>query len=263
MTKKTEIITTIDPVERILDSLLIFVLGTDGGIGKSTGMNAISDYYDEEGIPIARIDCDVEKTKKGSFSSFHENILKTDIRDQRGADALIDAVLDSPSKIAIADLAANLERHSLDWFDSMHASATKAGIRFLVVGVVTNSSGSVEAVIRQARIIKKRARYLIIKNEREWRDKRDQDYFGYFENSPQGNAFVELAQPAIVHMEYHTAEIQNELDNRGLTLYQALNAPQGKDLGSILSRGSTRIRMDGYHTRFRAQLKAISHEFKP
>jgi hypothetical protein len=264
MEKQPQIITSIPNVaEYILDKLCIFALGTDGGIGKSTAMNAISDYFDENGIPINRVDCDIEKTKKGSFSSFHKDVIKADIRDHLGADVLLDAVLESPSRIAIADLAANLERHSLEWFEDMFEEANENGIRFLVVCVATNSSGSVEAIIRQAARIQKRAKYLLFKNMREVPQNNDPNYFGYIENSPQGKAFLELAKPSVVLMEFRVSEIQNELHNRGLTLYQALYNPGGKELGPLLSKGSCRMRMQGYHRRLQEQLRQIKEELAP
>ena len=67
-------------------SLVVATMGTDGGIAKTTSANHLSDFYDEQGIPIARINCDVEKLQRGSFSSFHEDAINADIRTPAGAD---------------------------------------------------------------------------------------------------------------------------------------------------------------------------------
>lgn len=257
-------VTTVDPVVRILDKLVVFGLSGDGGDGKSLTINTLSDFYQANGIDIIRIDCDSEKTMQGSFASSHDDVKKVDIRDERGADIFIDAVMGSPARIVLADLGANLERHSQSWFNAMYESMTEEGIGFLGVSTITKSPGSVVALLRQASVLgPRRLRWLVSLNEREFRHDNDPGYFGYFENDERAKNFVKIFQPSILHIKHRTSDIQSELVNRGLTLYQALYAPGKKQLGPILSQFSTKARMRGYYRLLEAQLLAMKEVLLP
>jgi hypothetical protein len=58
----------------------------------------------------------------------------------------------------------------------------------------------------------------------------------------------------MIEMEARVADIQRELDNRGLSLRQAIDAP-AETAGPLLSKASSKIRMRGYLSRIEAQFK--------
>ena len=237
-------------------SLVVATMGTDGGIAKTTSANHLSDFYDEQGIPIARINCDVEKLQRGSFSSFHKDAINADIRTPAGADIFVDTVLRSPSRIVLVDMAANLGKFSLGWFDEMYEPMHQAGVQFLFVGVVTSSPGSVQAVLRWASVLGPRVRYMIFENAK------DGDDFSYLHETPQGKAFLEKAKPPIISVRKQLLNIQAELDNRGLTLRQALVATNDRR-GPILSEMTSKMRIEGRYKEIRFQLMPVKEILLP
>jgi hypothetical protein len=237
-------------------SLIVSLMGTDGGLSKTHTANLLSDFYDENGIEIARIDCDVDKSQMGSFSYFHRDANKVDIRTLGEADAFIKIVQQTKSKIALVDQAANLAKFSLDWYDEMYESMHEANIRLVFVGVVTSSPASVQAILRWAAKLGPRGKYILFTNEKDGND------FSYLYESPQGKQFLEMAKPPIILVKKQLPKIQAQLDNLGLTLRQALHAPNEK-LGPELHDIASKMRIRGRFKDVFTQLMAVKQELLP
>jgi hypothetical protein len=73
--------------------------------------------------------------------------------------------------------------------------------------------------------------YLVIRNNR------DGDDFSYLESTEPGQRFLKAAKPTMIEMEARVADIQRELDNRGLSLRQAIECAGG-DCGTFAFRAA-------------------------
>jgi hypothetical protein len=98
--------------------------------------------------------------------------------------------------------------------------------------------------------------YLIVKNERDSED------FPYFDGTPEGAKFKELANPTIIRFERRESDIQHELNARSLTLEQAVAATNGS-MGTELKRVSTLMRMKGLKNRFEVELERANDLLLP
>ena len=68
--------------------------------------------------------------------------------------------------------------------------------------------------------------------------------------------FLQLAKPAIIEMERRLPDIQQELNDRGLSLRQALNA-SAEIAGPVLSKDYDRMRIKGYVNRLEKQFSEV------
>ena len=82
------------------------------------------------------------------------------------------------------------------------------------------------------------------------------DDFSYLFESEPGRRFLELAKPAIIEMERRLADIQQELNDRGLSLRQALEAP-AEIAGPVLSKSYNRMRIKGYVNRIEREFSQV------
>jgi hypothetical protein len=85
--------------------------------------------------------------------------------------------------------------------------------------------------------IGKKVDYLVVKNLKDGSD------FGYLHDTEEGREFIRDYSPTFVTMPIHHSDIRAELDNRSLSVRQALEAPperRGPLLGSTM--GLARLR---------------------
>jgi hypothetical protein len=115
---------------------------------------------------------------------------------------------------------------------------------------VTNDSSTTSAILDWANALQNRVDYLVVKNKVAGED------FGYLFESEPGQRFLQLAKPAIIEMERRLPDIQQELNDRGLSLRQALDA-SAEIAGPVLSKSYNRMRIKGYVNRLEKQFSEV------
>lgn len=241
----------VNPQKRIIMSM-----GGKGGGGKSTLMTSLTDFLHAENCPVTLIDCDVENKVHGSFSHFFKEALKMDISTPHGFDEFVEKAFGDNAPMVLVDLGAGAGKWTFKWFDDMFEPAAEAGVRFLAIGVVTTEVATVETVFNWANALKHRTDYLIVRNYRNGDD------FSALENSGPGQRFLQLSQAPLIDMEARLEDLQREMDKRGLSLRQALDAP-GEIAGPLLSRAVSKMRLRGYLTRMDAQFRSVLDTLLP
>ena len=229
---------------------IIFTEGAKGGGGKTTFIASLADFFLAEGIPVKLVDADIDNRSRGSLSHLFKNTPKLDIRTDHGLDRFIGMVLDDNAQTVLADLGAGNSKETWAWFDQMHDSVKEEGIRFLAIGVCTNDSATASAILDWANALQDRVDYLVVKNKVAGED------FSYLFKSEPGQRFLQLAKPAVIEMEKRLTDIQQELNDRGLSLRQALSAPP-ELAGTILSQSYNRMRLKGYVNRIEKQFSEV------
>ena len=235
---------------------ILMTAGAKGGSGKSTTMISLADFFHVNNIPVSLVDADVENRHRGSLANVFKDTPKVDIRTRRGLDDFVERVLSDTVPLVLADLGAGSGRDTFSWFDEMHDPLKDSGISFVAIGVVTGEAATVDTLFNWARTLKARVEYLVVRNHRNGDD------FGYLENSDPGKQFFKLAKPAVIDLESRIPDIQEELGNRGLSLRQAMDAPN--DIaGPLLSKFTSKVRMRGYINRIEAEFKRVSEVLLP
>jgi len=227
---------------------IVFTMGGKGGAGKTTVLAAIVSYLQTQNVPFDLFDADTENEKRGHLKLYFPEAKKVNIGTERGLDLFVDCLFEGNKALAIADLGAGAGADTFPWFDKMHPLLAREGVLFTAVGVFVRDPGSVETIFSWAGKLRDRVSYLIVRNERDSKD------FPYFDETPEGAKFKELAHPTIIRFERRESDIQHELNARGLTLEQAVAASNG-NVGTELSRVYTLMRMKGIKARFEVELE--------
>ena len=144
----------------MVEKRVILSMGGKGGVGKTSVMTGLAEWFQENGIPVKLLDLDTENKARGSLTHFFGGqVPKVNIHTPAGLDAFVDELTDGPPVI-LADMGAGAGQVTYDWFDKMYPDVTEAGIAFTAVGVVTSDPASVESVLAWASRLRRSNRLL-------------------------------------------------------------------------------------------------------
>ena len=143
---------------------VILSMGGKGGVGKTSVMTCLAEWFHENAYPVKLFDLDTENKARGSLMHFFGGqVPKVDIHTPAGLDAFVDELTEGPSVI-LADMGAGAGQVTGDWFDKMYDDVTEAGVAFTAIGVITADPASVESILAWAARLKWRTEYLIVEN---------------------------------------------------------------------------------------------------
>ncbi len=217
-------------------------MGGKGGVGKTSVMTGLAEWFDENEIPVKLLDLDTENKSRGSLAHFFgERSPKININTPAGLDAFVDRLADG-APVILADMGAGAGQVTHDWFERMYPDVTESGIGFTAIGVVTSDPASVESVLAWAARLQNRVEYLIVENSvAEHAD------FTYWHESEQAQQFQKMFEPAVIHMDYRLPDLENASRNHGVTLGQiagrTTNAPELQKASFVMRAQSYRRRM--------------------
>ena len=141
---------------------VILSMGGKGGVGKTSVMAGLAEWFAANEIPVKLLDLDTENKARGSLTHFFGGgVPKVNIHTPAGLDSFVDQLSDGPPVI-LADMGAGAGQVTYDWFETMYPDVCDAGIAFTAIGVVTADPASVESVLAWASRLQNRVEYLIV-----------------------------------------------------------------------------------------------------
>lgn len=220
---------------------IIFTMGGKGGVGKTSFVLALAEWYQDHQIPIKLLDLDTENKARGSLKHYFDgSVTKVNIHTAAGLDAFIDH-LSEDSPIILADMGASSGEVTHEWFDSMFEDVAATGVEFTAIGIVTPDPASVESVLNWAARLQDRVSYVMVENATA-----HQPDFSYWRDSKQADQFRSAFQPIVLSMEFRLSDLENPARQHGITLGQIvgrrINIPE-------LQRASLVIRAQSYRRR--------------
>jgi MinD-like ATPase involved in chromosome partitioning or flagellar assembly len=228
---------------------VILSMGGKGGVGKTSAIAALAEWFESNDIPVMLLDLDTENKARGSLTHFFGGYIpKLNIHTAAGLDAFIDHLQDGPPVI-LADMGAGSGRVTYDWFDTMYPDIADAGIRFTAIGVVTSDPASVESVLSWAGHLQDRVMYLIVENKITLHGE-----FTYWQNTREAEQFRETFRPAIIQMDYRLPDMENATRNYGVTLGQVA---ERKTTAPELQKASLVMRAQSYRRRLFAEFEKV------
>ena len=221
---------------------VILSMGGKGGVGKTSVMTGLAEWFAENEIPVTLLDLDTENKARGSLAHFFgEHSPKVNIHTPAGLDAFVDRLADG-APVILADMGAGAGQVTYDWFERMYPDVMEAGIGFTAIGVVTSDPASVESVLAWAARLQNRVEYLIVENSVA-----EQTDFTYWHESEQAQQFRKVFEPAVIHLDYRLPDLENASRNHGVTLGQiagrTTNAPELQKASFVMRAQSYRRRM--------------------
>lgn len=239
----------------VAEKRVILSMGGKGGVGKTSVMAGLAEWFDENEIPVTLLDLDTENKARGSLAHFFgEQSPKVNIHTPAGLDAFVDHLADG-APVILADMGAGAGQVTYDWFERMYPDVMDAGIVFTAIGIVTADPASVESVLAWAAQLQNRVEYLIVENSITERAD-----FTYWRESEQARQFQRIFQPAVIHMDYRLPDLENASRNHGVTLGQVASrtttAPE-------LQKASFVMRAQSYRRRMFAEFERVKELLLP
>jgi curved DNA-binding protein CbpA len=220
---------------------VVFSMGGKGGVGKTSIMTGLAEWFEENRIPVTLLDLDTENKVKGSLSHFFAGrVPKINIHTPAGLDAFVDILAEEAPAI-LADMGAGAGQITHDWFHKMYPDVNEAGVVFTAIGVVTADPASVESILNWATALQDRVAYIIVENHLA-----EHTDFTYWHENPQAQEFRQRFHPAILRIDYRLADLENAVRNYGVTLGRVASrtAP-----GAELQKASLVMRAQSYRRR--------------
>lgn len=234
---------------------VILSMGGKGGVGKTSVMTGLAEWFGENEIPVTLLDLDTENKARGSLAHFFgDQSPKVNIHTPAGLDAFVDHLAEG-APVILADMGAGAGQVTYDWFERMYPDVLDAGIVFTAIGVVTADPASVESVLAWASRLQNRVAYLIVENSvAEHTD------FKYWHESEQAQQFQKVFEPAVIHMDYRLPDLENASRNHGVTLGQIA----GRTTNALeLQKASFVMRAQSYRRRMFAELDRVKELLLP
>ena len=239
----------------VAEKRVILSMGGKGGVGKTSVMTGLAEWFEENEIPMNLLDLDSENKSRGSLAHFFgARAPKMDINTPAGLDAFVDHLADG-APVILADMGAGSGQITYDWFERMYPDVADAGIVFTAIGVVTADPASVESVLTWAARLQNRVAYLIVENSVA-----EQTDFKYWHESEQAQQFQKVFEPAVIHMDYRLPDLENASRNHGVTLGQIA----GRTTNALeLQKASFVMRAQSYRRRMFAEFDRVKELLLP
>jgi CobQ/CobB/MinD/ParA nucleotide binding domain len=241
--------------EPVSPKRVILSMGGKGGVGKTSVMTGLAEWFAHHQIPVTLLDLDTENKTRGSLSHFFDGAVpKVNIHTPEGLDAFLD-YLDAGPPIVLADMGSGAGRVTHTWFDQMYAPVAARGIVFTAIGVVTSDPASVESVLTWADRLQRRVAYVIVENETDAHAP-----FTYWRASAQALAFQQTFTPAVIQMAYRLPHLETAMRNYGVTLTQVV---ERHTTVPELQLSKAVLRAAAYRTRLFEQFERITEALLP
>jgi hypothetical protein len=245
----------VDTTRVIAEKRVLLSMGGKGGVGKTSVMVALAEWFEANEIPAKLLDLDTENKARGSLTHFFGGAVpKVNIHTPAGLDSFVDQLADGPSVI-LADMGTGAGQVTYDWFERMYPDVSAAGIVFTAIGIITSDPASVESVLAWAAQLQGRVEYLIVENSITERTD-----FTYWRQSEQALRFQKVFQPSVIQMDYRLPELENATRNHGVTLGQVdsrtTQAPE-------LRRASLVMRAQSYRRRMFSEFESVKELLLP
>lgn len=234
---------------------VILTMGGKGGVGKTTFMLALVEWFASKEILVKLLDLDTENKTRGSLSHyFRSDAKKVNIHTAAGLDSFVDHIDDGTS-IVLADMGASSGQITYDWFDSMFEDVQALGVSFTAIGIVTPDPASVESVLSWADHLQSRVQYIIVENAITYPAD-----FTYWRNTEQAQLFQTALQPTVLTMDFRLPELENSARQHGITLGAIAERKHNVD---ELRRASLVLRAQSYRRRLFEEIEKAKHLLLP
>lgn len=250
----TEPPVSVAPMEQTTKRVIL-TMGGKGGVGKTSFMLAVVEWFAAQKVEAKLLDLDTENKSRGSLSHyFNKAATKVDIHTAAALDTFID-YLENGVSIVLADMGASSGNVTYDWFDSMFEDIQALGVSFTAIGIVTPDPASVESVLNWAARLQDRVEYIIVENAITYPAD-----FAYWRGTEQAQRFRDLFQPLVLKMDFRLPELENPARQYGITLGKI--AERKHDVNE-LGRASLVLRAQSYRRRLFEEIEKAKHLLLP
>lgn len=234
---------------------VIMAQGSKGGVGKTTFLSALLEWYADQDIPVKALDFDIENAAASGLQHFWPSAEKFDIHRRGALDAILGIIDDDEHDIMVIDQAAASGKPVFEWWREMADEVGELGVAFTSIAVVTSDPGSQVSALKWAQELKKGTDYLIVKNQMS---DPDEAFIGW-ENSDNVTKFRKALKPSEIVLESRMAEFEELTRESGIRLTQITDGEAEGPLSGL----RWRVRAKGYRSRLFLGLDEVREILTP
>ncbi|MGN6526736.1 MAG: mobilization protein [Burkholderiaceae bacterium] len=216
-------------------SVIHFIGGEKGGVGKSVVARLLAQYCIDHQLPFSGFDTD---RSHGALMRFYEGYAAPILVDRFEAlDAIVERAVEQPGRRVLVDLAAQTHDPLVRWMDESGVLelAAESGVEVRYWHVMDSGRDSVDLLQRLLDRFEDRLRYVLVLNQLRGDD------FGNLERSGQLERAKALGA-RVVHLKHLQDAVLRKIDAANASFWAArtLGSGEGPKLG-LLER--QRLRM--------------------
>ncbi|CAF0698011.1 nucleotide-binding protein [Candidatus Methylacidithermus pantelleriae] len=199
-------------------TLVHMILGTKGGVGKTTLACHLTDYLKTHQVPFALYDGDEENH---SLSRFFSEANAINLRNVRSIDTAVSEAESGRHKVVLVDLRAGSGSEVLEWFEDVPFDELRVeGIGFVGWGCVTTDPDSVTTLLHWADVLKERISYVVVRNEK------DGPLGEQLDGSMGAIEFLKRNRPPVLTIPRFHPELMAELNRLNFSMGKVLSLEQ-------------------------------------
>jgi hypothetical protein len=196
---------------------VVFPIAGKGGVGKTTVVATLAEWYASNGHKTELIDMDPENKAEGSLKALFETAHKLPALESWSYDKLLGLSMESDADIILADMGAAQGYQMIPWFRDFYRVMQESGLnlRWTALGVVDGDIASARSVIEWGRELQDSVDYVIVRN-----------YFqdgipSAWENpklEPAVRAFRDAFSPVEIRLDARRPDMQKLMRTMNVTL---------------------------------------------
>lgn len=196
---------------------VVFPIAGKGGVGKTTVVAALAEWYASNGHKVDLLDMDPENKAEGSLKALFAQAHKLPALESWSYDRLLGISMESDSDIILADMGAAQGHQMIPWFRDFYRAMQDSGLelRWTALGVVDGDIASARSVLEWGQELQSSVDYVIVHN--------------YFREGAQSAwddpkiaidvmAFREALSPVEIRLDARRPDLQKMMRTMNVTL---------------------------------------------
>ena len=148
---------------------VVFPIAGKGGVGKTTVVATIAEWYASNGFQVELLDMDPDNKAEGSLFSFFPQAHKLPALENWSYDRLLGISMESDADVILADMGAAQGHRMIPWFRDFYRVMQDSGLplRWTAIGVVDTDIAAARSVLEWGDELQDTVDYLIVHNHHQ------------------------------------------------------------------------------------------------
>jgi CobQ/CobB/MinD/ParA nucleotide binding domain len=145
---------------------VVFPIAGKGGVGKTTVVAALAEWYASNDHKADLLDMDPENRAEGSLKALFDHAHKLPALESWTYDKLLGISLESDADVILADMGAAQGHQMIPWFKDFYKVMQESGLdlRWTALGVVDGDIASARSVLEWGKELQDAVDYVIVHN---------------------------------------------------------------------------------------------------